>query len=141
MSSSRFVSSFIVVGVTHDDNSHHIKEKEEQGEGEEEASSSSSSSSLTSNLKVMRLPARYLLKEVLTTLELSASSLSSAADIITANLARQLVIKMKGSSQVEEEKEGGLLSLLLPSNFFWNLMVIFEEMRLPSGYLVWFIRE
>ena len=77
----------------------------------------------------MRLPAKALLKEVLVSLELPEASLSSATDLITEGLSRQLVLKMKDEGDP------------FPSPMFWNLMVMFEEMKLPSGFMVWLIRS
>jgi len=126
-SSSRFVSSFIVSGLSADTRLNQNDKEDEEGT----TSSSSSPTTVlpTTVLRVMRLPAQALLKEVLVSLELTEASLSSATDLITEGLSRQLVLKMKD--------EGGPF----PSPLFWNLMVMFEEMKLPSGFMVWLIRS
>jgi hypothetical protein len=82
----------------------------------------------------MRLPARALLKTVCAILELPQTSLSLATDVITANIANQLVCRLKGSDSEDNT------SPPLPSTLFFNLLVLFEEAKLPSGFMVWLLR-
>lgn len=111
-SSSRFFSSFFVAGLIHDKN--HLKKRDD-----EEVSSSS-----LSRLTVTRLPAQALLKEILTTLELPSTYLTSATYVLNASQAYQIALMMKG---VEDP---------FPSSFFWNLMVLFQETNLPYRFII-----